>query len=103
MPKGKITIGYADDTLSVAESDTANKVQNRVNATLDAILWHIRCLDLSLAIEKTQTSMFKRQYDVVSYHSEGGSDLTDIVPQVLGYFVQVQEDNLRPPLACCPR
>lgn len=53
MPKKTVTIYYADNTLIVAEGYNADKVQNRTNAALDSVSWHIHDLGFNLTIEKT--------------------------------------------------
>ncbi|RXF70349.1 hypothetical protein EKK70_17640, partial [Desulfovibrio sp. DS-1] len=58
MPRGTITVGYADDTLIVAEGDTAEAAQNRTNAALAAVSGHIAELGLRLAVEKTTAAVF---------------------------------------------
>lgn len=58
LPRGTITIGYADDTLIVAEGDTTEGAQNRTNAALVTVSKCIGDLGLRLAVQKTTAVVF---------------------------------------------
>lgn len=60
LPQGSMSIGYADNTLIVAEA-IVNEVQECANAALNIVSEHIRNLSLCLAINQTQAAMFTRR------------------------------------------
>ena len=61
LPRGTITIGYADDTLVVAEGDSVEAAQNRTNAALATVSRGIGDLGLRLAVQKTAAVAFSNR------------------------------------------
>lgn len=62
LPTGVSLIGFADDTLVIANGKTSHMVEDRVNAALLSVSEKISALDLTLATEKTEAVMFRRKY-----------------------------------------
>jgi len=60
LPRGTITVYYADDTFN--EGNTVEAMQNRANAALATVTEHIRVLGLRLAVEKTKAVAFLSLY-----------------------------------------
>ena len=66
LPRGTITIGYADDTLIVAEGDSVEAAQNRTNAALATVSRGIGDLGLQLAVHKTAAVAFSDRVWITS-------------------------------------
>lgn len=61
MPRGTITVGYADDTLIEAEGVSMEAAQNNVNAALVIVFGHISDLGLRLAVENMTAAVFSNR------------------------------------------
>jgi len=62
LPDIVTVIGYADDTLVVSEGNTLSALEDCANAALSAVGGYIGNLGLRLAVDKTETVVFKAQY-----------------------------------------
>lgn len=65
LPRGATTIGYADDTMVVAEGSTPEELEDVANGALAVVSEHIAQLGLRLAVEKTEAVLFRQKYKVV--------------------------------------
>jgi len=62
LPHGVSVIGFADDTLVIAQGKTCAAVEVQMNTALNSISSKISSLNLTLAVEKTEAVMFRRKY-----------------------------------------
>jgi len=62
LPPGVSVIGFADDTLVIAQGKTCAAVEDQMNTALSSISSKISSLNLTLAVEKTEAVMFRRKY-----------------------------------------
>jgi len=61
LPRGTITIGYADDTLIVADGESVDEAESRTNAALATVSKGIGDLGLRLAVQKTAAVVFSNR------------------------------------------